>query len=54
MVMRAAQQPVGPGNNLVLKLNYHATQAVASSFLWKTQTLETADTWIILGSMVSH
>ena len=45
-----AQQPVGPGSNLVFKLNCHATQAVTSSFLRKTQTLETGHTWIICRS----
>ena len=36
-----------PGGNLSLNLNCRAAQAVTSSFLWRTLTSKTADTWII-------
>ena len=40
------QSWASPGVNLDLKLNSHETQTIASSFLERTATLETADTWI--------
>ena len=51
---RLLQARASPGSNLVLKLNCRTSQAVVSSFLWRTLTFETADTWIICRSSMQQ